>query len=293
MAVRTRSAVLAFTILAATATSLTAQGRPSRADVRVAGPSEVQEITLEDGSELIGRVVEVGPVVTIELVSGVEVAVPRSRIVELRTARGQVVDGRFRRTDPNRTRLFFGPTGRNLERGSGYVAMYEVVMPFVAVAPSGRVLLAGGTPLFFGDDSPRLVWLAPKVQLIRQETFQLAVGALAFWVLGEEGSAGIAYAVGTKGTPDRALSVGVGYGRVDGSLADRPAIMLGGEVRASNRVKLITENYVIPMDDESVVLLALGPRFIGSGLTADLGLAVAVADGETFGFPLVNFVWNF
>ena len=69
--------------------------------------------------------------------------------------------------------------------------------------------------------------------------------------------------------------------------------MLGGEVRASNRVKLITENYVIPMDDESVVLLALGPRFIGSGLTADLGLAVAVADGETFGFPLVNFVWNF
>jgi hypothetical protein len=63
---------------------------------------------------------------------------------------GRIVRGEFRREDPNGTRLFFGPTGRPLERGQVYLGVFEFMMPFVQVGITNPISVGGGTPLIFG-----------------------------------------------------------------------------------------------------------------------------------------------
>ncbi len=252
----------------------------------------VQELRLTDGTVYYGRVVGTGDPVRFELVNGDVVEVRRARIRSLAEVEARVVEGEVWPPDPNVTRLFFGPTGRSVPQGQGYLAMYEIVMPFLAVAVHDRVTLAGGFPLFFGEGTfLQVFWLAPKVQVMRAPGFQAAVGALSFFSRETGGeSAGIVYAVGTFGrTNDRSVTAGIGYGYARSEFADQPVLMVGGESRVSRGVKLLTENWVFPREG---VIVSAGPRFFGEHLTADLGLAVPLFGGDVFAFPLVNFVYN-
>ena len=238
-----------------------------------------------------GRVLDASDPATFRLVAGIEIQVPHADVRSLSIARARVRQGAFWRADPNRTRLFFGPTARTLPAGGGYFSVFELVMPFLSFGVTDRLILSGGTPLFFGgDEGERIFWFAPKLCLASNARTDLAVGVLAFSTIGGDGSAGILYGVVTSGGPDSAISLGLGYGWVDGDLADNPAIMLGGETRVGRRTKFITENYLLPSGD---VLLSFGPRFFGERLSADLGLLLPFVDGSLdVALPLVNFVWN-
>ncbi|HSG09977.1 MAG TPA: hypothetical protein VLA36_16575 [Longimicrobiales bacterium] len=245
----------------------------------------VQEIRLRDGSVLYGRVLQDANPTRVRLLSGDVIEVARERVLSITPALGRVVKGEFWREDPNRTRLFFGPTARGLKKGRGYVAAYELFMPFVGVAITDNVVLAGGTPLFGGFDE-RPYWLAPKVRVHSGASTDVAVGALVFAV--DDESAGVLYGVATRGSSDHSLSVGLGYGFTNGDLADKPVVMVGFEARGSKSMKFISENYVFP---GGLGLISFGPRFFGERISADLGLAVIFADGDAVSFPLVNFVY--
>ena len=159
-------------------------------------------------------------------------------------------------------------------------------MPFLGVALTDDLVLAGGTLMFGGMDE-RPFWLAPKLRVFAGDATDIAVGALVFAV--EDESAGVLYGVATRGSPDRSLSLGLGYGFVNGDLGDRPAVMAGFDVRVSKSVKLLSENYLFPGGSG---LLSIGPRFFGERLSADLGLGVVFdGEGESFTFPIVNFVY--
>lgn len=45
--------------------------------------------------------------------------------------------------DPNPTRLFFGPTGRSVKKGEGYVGVYGLFLPFVQVGITDRISIGG------------------------------------------------------------------------------------------------------------------------------------------------------
>lgn len=281
-----RSLVLFGLLLAAIPEITRAQQAPPA--IPVAAEGEVQEIELRDGSTLYGSVLEVGVQVRIRLVSGGEVMLPPEEIRSVRRASGRVVEGRFRPSDPNDTRLFFGPTGRLPAAGSGYLAVYELYIPFVAWSPTDRFLISGGTPLFGIEWDDRPYWIAPKFAVLEREDLSVAAGAIALVV--EDETAGILFASATKGSADRSLTGGIGYGWVNGDLADSPALMLGGEVRTGDWVKLVTENYLLPGNE---VLLSAGTRFFGRRLSADLGLVFPVTfESSIEFFPLVNFVWT-
>lgn len=247
----------------------------------------VQEVRLTDGSTLYGWILDDRDPVRFRLLSGDVLELSRVRVVSMRPARGRVVKGGFWREDPNITRLFFGPTGRGLRRGKGYVAAYELFMPFIGLAVTDNLVLAGGTPMFGGMDE-RPFWLAPKLRVFSGDATDVAVGALVFAV--EDESAGVLYGVATRGSPDRSLSLGLGYGFVNGDLGERPAVMAGFDVRMSKSVKLLSENYLFP---GGVGLLSIGPRFFGERLSADLGMGVIFdGEGESVTFPIVNFVYT-
>src|SRR6185503_20044033 len=90
------------------------------------------------------------------------------------------------------------------------------------------------------DDAPP-VWFTPKLQLISRKHAQVAAGVIHITAV-EDLNAGIAYGVTTLGSDSDAATIGLGYAY---SGDDRSAIvMIGGEHRASRRIKLITENWL-------------------------------------------------
>jgi hypothetical protein len=277
---------------------------------RLAPSDTIYEVRLQDGSLLYARVVAAEPQ-RVELVTtaGVRLQVDRAQIRSASAVRGTVrPDGMVWPEDPNSTRLFFGPTGRALRAGDGYVGAFELFLPFVAVGISDWVTIAAGTPII-PDVIGRVVYLAPRVQVVRTERVQLSTGVLAFLDLtaqggrGEPDAIGIFFGAGTFGTRDRAVSVGAGWGFAGSDVNGRPAFMLGGETRLNRRVKLITENYLVSYrtydwrtDGDEVAhqgLIGAGIRIFGERMAGDLGLGVGVGQDDFCCVPLVNFVYNF
>jgi hypothetical protein len=256
--------------------------------------SRVKKITLRDGSEMIGRVESTDSgSIRFKTLSNVSVTIPASQVREIQELSGEIVAGEFRRTDPNQTRLLFAPSARSLKAGQGYFSAYEIFFPLVAVGVTDFATLAGGVTLFPGA-SDQLFYLAPKVRVAHLENLDLAGGLLYLNATnGNTDGVGILYGVGTYGTGKEALTVGLGWGFAEGKVKDKPILLLGGEARVSNSVKLITENWIPPNSDVS--LLSFGIRFFGDNLAADLGF-IFPAGSDVSGFPFLpwlGFAYNF
>ena len=252
------------------------------------------EIRLSDGSVLFGRIVSIdGDRVTIAAESGARTEVSRGQVVEVRATTSRVVNGQRWTEDPNATRLFFGPTGRAIGRGTGYFAVYELIMPFLSLGLSDRFSISGGTPIFPGITG-ELFYVAPKFTVISQPGVDVAAGVLAFMIPDEDESLGLVYGVGTFGSRDNALTFGLGLPVFRGAtedFMDRLVLMAGGEARMASRTKFIVEGYFLA--GESNGLFATGLRFFGERLSADAGLGFAVGDDTGCCLPVVNFVYSF
>jgi hypothetical protein len=251
-------------------------------------------IRLTDGSVIYGRVVEqTDEAVTVETQAGVRVTLQRGQIESMTAMRGRVVNGEVWPEDPHATRLFFGPTARAVPQGEGYLGVYELFFPFVTYGVTDRFTISAGTPII-PEAIGRVVYLAPKFEVVRTRSASAAVGVLALFATEEalDGTVGLLYGVGTVGGPDQALTIGatVPFYAADGdsNIGNDPVFMIGGELRAGRRTKFITENYFFPGEAS---LVSGGLRFFGERLSADFGIGAA-SDGGCC-LPLVNFVYTF
>lgn len=264
-------------------------------DIELSPGEELYEIRLIDGSVLIGRVLSVsGDRIVVTTAGGARVELVRSQIREARTAEGRVVRGEFWQEDPNLSRLFFTSTGRALEAGRTYLGTYLIVLPFVAVGATDWLTLGVGAPVLFGEFEP--FYLAPKVQIVDTDRVALAAGALHF-LFRNDGSdvdedVGILYGVGTFGDDDRALTLGVGFGYAGSDFSSQPVGMIGGEVRASRRIKWLTENYFLP--GETGAAFSGGVRLLGERFSADVGIAAVAEEGDVWCcLPLLGVAYAF
>lgn len=287
-----RAACLALVLACRPGVVAATDGTSQAAAQIVITPSGVtDELVLRDGTRAYGRVERVDEgLVTFMTTAGAAIQVLATEIVSVRPANGRVVSGEFRRADPNPTRLFFGPTARSLKQGAGYVGVYEILLPFVQVGLTDRISFGAGTPLIFGDGSAHPFWITPKVQVYASESVQASVGVMHFLNVGD-GTLGIAYVVGTRGTTDSAVTGGVGYAydRSYDSKNGAAVVMIGGEHRVTRGMKILTENYIF----NGGGILTGGVRWMGERFSADLAMVVPTDGGTTFAFPLVNVVYSF
>ena len=277
-----------------------AAGASAQVDTTTAAPVRVE---LTDGSTLIGTIErETDEVVYFRTTSGVEMRLPRDRIKSREKLSGRIVDGAYRRYDPNRTRLFFAPTARAIGAERGYVAAYELFFPFLAAGVGDAVSLAGGFSLIPGAEG-QLVYAAPKVTFVQTQQTHLAVGVIAGTILGPEtggGFGGLAFGLGTFGGAEQSVTVGAGLGHVAGeqlSETSHPLLLVGGEDQVSNSIKVLTENYIYFADDVTIIFSG-GIRFFNDTLAADLGLfsspELIRTSGGRFPFlPWLGFAYNF
>lgn len=271
-----------------------AAATPALAQTKEVYPEGTVRLVLVDGTTVVGVIErEDEAEIVLRSTSGVVMTIPRVQVKSI-----DALDGaRFFRIDPNRTRLFFAPTARSLDKGTGYLSFYEIIVPFVAVGAGSGVTLAGGVTFNPGD--ARLAYVAPKLTVLDRRTMSVAVGAIGAAAFGDDdgGTAGLLFAIGTFGPPHASVSAGVAFGFVDGEFGKNPGLMLGGEYQVSNSMKLLTENYFFVGIEEAGALVSGGVRFFGDRLAADIGLVTltSILDDD-IGFPFLpwlGFAYNF
>lgn len=258
--------------------------------IEIPAPGVTQELELNDGSSVIGRVESIGDGrFVFRTSSNIEMTVEVATVRSLKPVSGRIVRGELWREDPNQTRLFFGPTGRSLKKGEVYFGLYEVVLPFVQVGITDRLSIGVGTPLVFGDFE-RPVWITPKLQVLQTDSVAASIGVMHFFNV-DGASVGIAYGAVTQGDDDRAGTLGVGYSyaRTDDHDAGAFVFMIGGGRRITKHVKLVTENYVFRYGG----LASGGVRLFGEKLSADIGLVMPLNVDAFFLFPMINIVRKF
>lgn len=253
---------------------------------------EMVRIKLTDGSTIVGDIIEEDEkTIIIRTLSNLEIKVPKENITEREIIKGQIEKGEFWRDDPNQTRMFFTSTGKGLKQGHGYFSVYEIFFPFVAVGITDWFTLAGGMSLIPGLDG-QLFYIAPKFTPLQVTNFDASVGVIYVAVPKEDEGDGIAYGVATYGTEKASVTLGMGFGFTGADFGDQPIIVVGGEIRVSNSIKLLSENWFVLA--EGVNLLSFGLRFFGENLAADFGLVFTTEGGDGFPFlPWLGFAYNF
>jgi hypothetical protein len=253
----------------------------------------IHRIELKDGTILVGTILEEDEnTISFRTNSQLQITIQKEHLKRKEIISGQIVKGEFWEDDPNATRMLIAPTARALKQGQGYFSIYEIFFPFVAVGITDVLSMAGGFSLFPGT-SEQLLYLAPKFIPLQTKKFDLAAGVL-YINIPDEGDAGIVYGVGTVIGEKGSFSVGMGYGFSGGEFASKPIIVLGGDIRVSKSIKLLTENWIITSETE-VIPISFGIRFFGRRLAADFGLMHPLGE-DTDGFPFlpwIGFAYNF
>lgn len=266
----------------------------SQASAQVAESDTLYQVRLTDGSTVVGQLESrTADLVVLVTTSGVRMEIATTKIREMRAARGRLVKGEYWAPDPNRTRLFFAPTGRAIGAGRGYVGTFFIALPFVAYGVGDHITLSGGAPILLGQLQP--FYIAPKITLVETPAMALAAGVLAVWSFDSDDfddGFGVAFGLGTFGSADHAVTTGIGFGYAGNDVSGQPAIMLAGETRVGRRTKLISENYFVTGETGGV--LTGGLRILGERLSVDVGVLTAIGGGERFCCaPIVNFSYSF
>ena len=111
----------------------------------------------------------------------------------------------------------------------------------------------------------------------------------------------ITFASGTIGKPDKSFTfgLGMGYTKSEGErfeFAKHPILVLGDNVRLSNTMALISENWIVTGKnfDFGEQPFGLALRFFGEHIAVDAG-AIIIFDilDEGFPIPWLSFVYNF
>jgi hypothetical protein len=86
---------------------------------------------------------------------------------------------------------------------------------------------------------------------------------------------GLVYGVGTIGSRDLNVTLGLGYGFYSGGWAKNPTVNVSFMARLSPKTYFISENYIITIQDESpLVILSIGGRSLARRIGIDYGLVI-------------------
>lgn len=263
-------------------------------------------LELSDGSILRGMIVSEDADTVIFITSaGLKITMPKSTIVSRSITRGRMVEGRFQRFDPNYTRLLFAPTGRPLEKGEGYFTDYYVFFPGVAYGLTDNLSFMAGISIIPGAGlDNQMLFVAPRYAVELSEQFALSGGFL-YMSFGGKFSTGIAFMTGSYGLQDKCFTAGIGMGYTyneneegvkEFEFAKHPILVWGGNIRLSNSISFVSENWIITGEDFDIGFqpFSVALRFFGEHIAVDAGAIIMLEMlEEGFPIPWLSFVYNF
>ncbi|MEZ5040865.1 MAG: hypothetical protein R2828_13295 [Saprospiraceae bacterium] len=203
---------------------------------------------------------------------------------------------------PNNTCIFLVPTGFGMEKGESYYQNFSLFFNQVHYGVSNELSLGftfESLSLFASIDSMKPYSpgfaLSPKVAIpLIEDQLSLGLGALLVELPNTAVFMDLGFVTGilTYGKKDRNISMGVGFGLVEGEFSVQPTLLLGGHYRVSRKLVLMTETILIPGPD--LFYTSFGLRILGKRLHWDLGwVAVGAATAPTGDLPLIGLVVPF
>lgn len=264
-----------------------------KGDLKIADSTETQVIELSDGSTLYGRIVDIrDDAIVFESIIG-QFTINRPSVQSVKTIqKSSLRKGKVWFENPHATRLYLGPTGHTLRAGEGYFQSTYIFFIGGAYGFTDHVSVAAGGSIFPGT-AEQVFYLAPKAGGALNKKLHVAIGGTVMKIPEEGDSFGSLYGVGTYGSRDDNISLGINVGFGSGEVSKEPIVMVGIQQRMSRRTSFVSENWFVPRNGEGV--LSLGIRFFNETLAADLGFwRPFKAEWEGFPFiPYVDFVVMF
>jgi hypothetical protein len=222
-----------------------------------------------------------------------EITIERSQIRKMTVIDpNRIINGVYWFENPHASRYMFSPSAFSVGDRKGYYQNFWIFFNSVNYGVNDNFSIGGGTiPLFLlGAETP--VWVTPKYTFPNiVENVNFAAGALVGSILGvaDLETYGIFYGIGTYGTRDKNISVGLGYGFSNGEVSSSPIINVGFLYRNSNRIYFISENYFFPGTDFNG-LVSFGMRWTNENIAVDFSLMRPLESGGGFfiGFPMLG-----
>ncbi len=194
--------------------------------------------------------------------------------------------------NPHATRLLFAPTAIPLKKGEGYYQNIYIVANMFNYGVANNFSIGGGFDFItlFSEDMAPLLNVNIKSGFQVSENLHLGVGGLYVGMI-DEFSAGIIYGLGTYGSYNTNATLGLGWGFVDGTFQEKPFIMIGGMARVSEKLWLVSENWIVPTP-EYYLVVSYGLRFAAKRIAVDLAFINSkdIYQELFIGIPFVDFV---
>jgi hypothetical protein len=208
--------------------------------------------------------------------------------------------------NPHPTRYFFGPSAIPLRKGERYYQNAYVLANSVQYGISDHFSMGGGAVI------PFAFFITPKWGYQVAPKWHLGYGMLAATSFIKDFNFGLAvgYGSATYGTREHNVTLNAGWGAVkqqdpNSSYAwrgaRRPMFTISAMTRISNRVMLVTENWLFSLREydfqtetysmKNRGVLTGGFRFMGEKNSFDFG--VLIPAGEAVAIPYIDYVFKF
>lgn len=249
---------------------------------------------LRDGNDITGYIIKKDSLsYTVRTKSNIVIVIPIKEIGRLNIPKIDYEDGEYFIKDPNDARLFLAPTARPIRKNTGFLSDVELFFPMVGFGIENYVSIVGGVSII-PYSSEQLLYINAKVTPLQTKYVNLAAGYIYFNFTSSTQGLSIGYAGGTFGNKRVAFTTGIGITfKKDTDYSSM--FILGGEVRVSDNVKFLTENWIFTYKDAPVMSF-FGTRFFGSKIAADFAL-IKIWDKHTSSsswplFPYLSFTYN-
>lgn len=198
--------------------------------------------------------------------------------------------GNFRFENNHDTRYFFGPSGVGIKRNKGYYQNLMLTSNFVNYGISDNISIGGGFEFISTFYNSPIWFITPKISFEVSENVNVA-GGVFIAGLSTFGSASLGYGAMTYGHSESNISVGIGYGFLNGGLSKSPTFMISGMHRISNGVAFLSENYLIPNSDGKYNLFGIeGIRILSPKSSFDIGVFAAPSRNGGIAISPIPFV---
>lgn len=237
-------------------------------------PSEQEQtvvVKMKDGEEYTGQIVRRDSEnLVLRTVNGEIYLI----LENIRSIENYEYTGKYNFPNPHDTRYFFGPSGIPIKEGSGYYQNVLLTTNFVNYGITRNISVGGGLEFLSTVMGEPIWFFTPKIGFELSENIHAAGGVLVAG-FASEGVATLTYGVFTFGSSESNISLGAGYGLVDGEFSAHPSVMVAGTHRISNNFALLTENYLIPGGDEGIQFLGIyGIRILSRKNAFDVGVII-------------------
>lgn len=227
--------------------------------------------------------------------SGSELTIPNGQISWMEVVDERIKDKDYWFENPNPTSYLFSSSAISPEKGDAYYKNIYLVVSSFNYGITDNFSVGAGFELTSAISASPTFFVNPMYNFQLSENWRAGTGILYANVAGAKFSGlGIGYGIVTYGNLDNNITAGAGYGYVDKELAEKPVFTLSGMKRLHRRFGLVTENWVVPLDDYYTVY-SYGVRYMGQRVSVDLAFMnnqELASDIFVLGMPYLDFVIN-